>query len=1126
MAQEFVHLHVHSEYSLLDGAANIEKMIKHVKELGMPALAITDHGVMYGVVEFYDKAVKHGIKPVLGCEVYVAPASRFDKKPTDKENAYHLVLLAENQKGYQNLIKIVSQAHLEGMYYKPRADKELLREYSEGIICLSACLAGEIPVKILSGDIDGAKTIIEEYIDIFGKENFFLEVQNHFMPEDRIVNTQLALFAKEYGLGLVATNDSHYIARKDSEAQDVLMCIQTNKTVNEENRMKFINDEFYIKSFEEMRELFPELPEALENTLKIAERCNVKLNFDHLLLPEFTVPEGTTDKLYLRKLCEQGFPAKYANNDSEALARLDFELDVIGKMGYDSYFLIVWDFVKFARESGIAVGPGRGSAAGSIVAYLLGITNIDPLKYDLLFERFLNPERVSMPDIDIDFCYERRQEVFDYIVEKYGKEKVAQIITFGTMAAKAAIRDVGRALDMSYAEVDKIAKLIPNELGITLEKTLASNVELRMFTREDARVGKLLDLSRALEGTPRHSSTHAAGVVIAPRNLTEYVPLQNSSEDFVVTQFDKDEVEKIGLLKMDLLGLRTLTVIADTIKMVRQSQNIEIDIDSIELADEKTAKLLKRGDTAGIFQMESAGITQLVKDLGPEGFEDLIPLVALYRPGPLGTGMASDFIEGRHGKTNIDYMHPSLEPILKSTFGVILYQEQVMQIAAVLSGFTLAQADILRRAMGKKKPEELAAQKQAFVEGAQNRGVDKKKAESIFSLLEHFAGYGFNKSHSAAYALLAYQTAWLKAHYPVEFMAAMLTSVMSSNGRVSHYIEVCHYMGIKVLPPDVNKSANGFGVDNGNIRFGLAAIKNVGEAAINSILQARAKEGEFSSIVDFCRCVDMRSVNKRVMESLIKCGAFDSMGRRSQLLAVLDDAVSVAAQRQKDDLSGQMGLFDSGGSESSALDVTLPDLPEMSKDLMLSEEKEIIGFYVTGHPLDNYREVVQTMPSIVSLQEAPVDGAKVKLAGIISACRRMTDKKGEAMATLVLEDFTSTVEVLVFHKAFEKCSVNVVAENTVVIDGFVKAEDEAIKIVAENVRHLSTVDMPFKIILKRQHEEKDFYLKLKNVLGKYPGKDRVLLEFADSGRLIKAGTKLLVDAKNQGLRKEIEALLG
>ena len=930
--EKFVHLHVHTEYSLLDGASRIDNLVKKAKELNMPAIAITDHGSMYGVIDFYKSAKKHGIKPIIGCEVYIAPKSRHEKSAVEGESSYHLILLAENQQGYQNLIALVSKAYSEGFYYKPRVDKELLRQHNEGLICLSACIAGEIPQYLLKGNKEKAENVVQEYIDIFGKDNFFIEIQDHGLPEQKSTNPILAEFAQKYQIGLVATNDLHYINKDDSEFHDVLLCIQTGKTVDDEYRMRFPNNQFYLKSPDEMKLLFGKYQEALSNTVKIAQRCNVEFVFGHLHLPEFPMPEGKTDNEYLCQLCQERIFKRFKEDNNEIRDRLNFELNVIAKMGYASYFLIVWDFINYAKENNIAVGPGRGSAAGSIVAYLLGITNIDPLKYGLLFERFLNPERVTMPDIDIDFCYVKRAKVIEYVAKRYGDDHVAQIITFGTMAAKAAIRDVGRALNMPYSDVDKVAKMISNELGITIDKALKNNQELSDAYESDGNVKKLVDLARQVEGLPRHASTHAAGVVIAKNPLNTYVPLQNNANDgFLITQYDKDRVEELGLLKMDLLGLRTLTVISDALELIKQNNGISIDIDEIDLNDVKTGEMLAVGDTAGVFQMESTGMTALVKELKPECFADLIPLVALYRPGPLGSGMVADFIDGRHKRKVVSYLHPLLEPILEDTFGVILYQEQVMQIASVLGGFSLGQADLLRRAMGKKKHDVLEAQKETFLEGAMAKGLDKKLAEEIFELMAHFADYGFNKSHSAAYALVAYQTAYLKAHYPQEFMAAMLSSVMGTNDKIGFYIERCKYMGIDVLPPDVNASLASFSVDENAIRFGLAAVKNVGENAIVNLINARQDKGAFTSLVDFCTKVDMRVVNKRVIESLIKCGAFDSFGnKRSQLFNILEKAVEVAAQKQKDELTGQLGLF--GEVEMQQVDdISLPNIPEWPK---------------------------------------------------------------------------------------------------------------------------------------------------------------------------------------------------
>jgi DNA polymerase-3 subunit alpha len=1118
---DFVHLHVHSEYSLLDGAARIKKLIGRVKALGMDTVAITDHGVLYGVVDFYKEALKQGIKPIIGCEIYVTAGDRRDRSAADN---YHLILLAATNEGYHNLLKIVSLAQLEGFYYKPRADRELLRAYSEGLIALSACLAGEIPAKIRGGDLPGARDSLEKYLDIYGRENFFLEVQNHFLPEDAAVNEALAGLAEEYGLSLAATNDAHYVERKDSEAQDILLCLQTNKKLSDADRMKFANDEFYVKSEEEMRELFPAWPEALTNTRRIADRCAVTLDFDRVFLPEFAVPPGQTAHGFLSGLCEEALRGKYTPAELPAAReRLDFELSVIHRMGYDSYFLIVWDFVSFARGRGITVGPGRGSAAGSIVSYLLGITGLDPLRYGLLFERFLNPERVSMPDIDIDFCYKRRGEVFNYVVEKYGGDRVAQIVTFGTMAARAAVRDVGRVLDMPYGEVDKIAKLIPQDLGMTLEKALSASAPLRSLAEDDPQVARLINLAMELEGVPRHHSVHAAGVVITPRPLMEFVPLQYSDEDFVITQYDKDRVQEIGLLKMDLLGLRNLTIIADALQLIKENRQADLRTEDIPLTDEAAAVMLSRGDTEGVFQMESPGMTQLVKSVAPTCFEDLIALVALYRPGPLEAGMAAAFAERRQGKAPVDYIHPLLEPILKSTLGVVIYQEQVMQIASVLAGFSSAQADMLRKAMSKKRPEELTKHKEAFVAGARQNGLTEARAEEIFSSLAYFAGYGFNKSHSAPYGLLAWQTAWLKAHYPVEFMAAVLSN--THDAKIGKYIDVCRRMGIKVLPPDINASAGGFGADGEHIRFGLSAVKNAGETAVAAIVKARAAGGPFVSLYDFCRRADARALNKKTMESLIKCGAFDSLGKRSQLLAGMDDALAAAGQRQKDELSGQFGLFD--GDSAAAAEPLLPSLPELTPEVMLAQEKDLLGFYVTGHPLERFRSLLHNTRPIASLEEGGGrEGETVLLGGIISACRRMTTKKGEPMAVITLEDFTGGVEVLIFPKTFARAGRAVVIDNAVRITGKVLSDDEQIKIAADDVEDMASQLAPLQITLAPAWTNGAAYRKIKNILRKYPGSSPVIIKLPRLGAAVRAGRDCAVDGAAAGLKAELAALLG
>lgn len=1122
----FVHLHVHTEYSLLDGASRIEDLIGRAKELGMPAIAITDHGCMYGAVDFYKQALKQGIKPIIGCEVYVAPRSRLEKSAgADTEAYYHLVLLAENEKGYRNLIELVSRGYTEGFYYKPRIDREILRTYSEGLIGLSACIAGEVPAMLLKGDAAGAREITQEYCEILGKDNFFIELQDHGMEEEKRVNSQLIALAAELGIGLVATNDLHYVRQEDAESHDVLLCIQMGKTVDEENRMRFPSNEFYLKSAAEMAALFPANPEALSNTLRIAERCNVSFEFGVLHLPQFPVPEGQNAESYLRKLCEEKLLWRYREITQEIRERLEYELAVIEKMGYSSYFLIVWDFVNYSREQKIPVGPGRGSAAGSLVSYLLGITSIDPLQYGLLFERFLNPDRVTMPDIDIDFCYERRSKIIEYVSARYGADRVAQIITFGTMAAKAAIRDVGRALNMTYSDVDRIAKLVPNELGITLKRSLEISKELRQSYDSEPLITRLLDLAMAVEGLPRHASTHAAGLVISKYPLTQHVPLQNSSEGFLTTQFDKDRIEEIGLLKMDLLGLRTLTVIGDALELVRKNRGITIDIEQIPLDDKEACLMLANGDTAGVFQMESSGMTNLVKELKPEHFNDLIPLVALYRPGPLGSGMVADFIAGRHGKKEIHYLHPILESVLKDTFGVILYQEQVMQIASLMGGFTLGQADLLRRAMGKKKHDVLVAQQDAFLQGAEKQNVDTKIAQEIFELMIHFGDYGFNKSHSAAYALVAYQTAWLKAHYRPEFMAALLTSVMGVNDKIGFYIEECRRMGIAVLPPDINASGTSFTVDGQDIRFGLAGVKNVGANAIASIMAVREEAGKFTSIIDFCSRVDMRLANKRVIESLIKCGAFDSLGKkRSQLLAVLEQAVDMAALRRRDLSSGQLGLF--GEETVEAADVVYPDIPELPQENILAMEKEIIGFYVTGHPLDRYRDKMQSLTAIEKLSaEDNVDGQTVRIGGLIAAAKRLTTKAGDMMCFVTLEDFTGQIEVVVFPRVFNKVSRLLAPDMAVVIFGRLSVNDEGSKVLVQDIKPLDAVENAVRIRIEKKNETMEVIERLQQVLTANRGKSTVYFCLSSNGRVIKTEPRYWINPTQQAL-DAIESLLG
>lgn len=1017
----FVHLHVHTEYSLLDGVIRIDELLGHALACGMNAVAITDHGVMYGVVDFYKKAKEKGIKPIIGCEVYVAPGSRFEKVVVKgSEPAYHLVLLAENEEGYRNLMELVSRAFLEGFYYKPRVDKELLREYSRGLVALSACLAGEIPRLILSGNQEEAERSLLEYREIFGPENLFLEVQENGIPEQKIVNRALVSMARKFGLPLVATNDCHYLDAKDAYMHDVVLAIQTATSLDDPKRLRFPTQEFYFKTPQEMARDFAELPEAIHNTLLVAERCNVELELSGVILPRFEVPEGFDAFSYLVHLCEEGLRERYGDSPPEEVQKqLRYELKVIHDMGYATYFLIVWDFVRFARQKGIMVGPGRGSAAGSLVSYVLGITNIDPLRYGLLFERFLNPERVSMPDIDIDFCFERRDEVIEYVTKRYGETNVAQIITFGRMMARQAVRDVGRALGWSYSDVDKIAKLIPGGPGVTLERALETNGQLRKLAEDNKEVKTLLELARRIEGMCRHASVHAAGVVIADRPLTYYVPLQKMNEKEIVTQFDMDALQELGLLKMDFLGLRTLTVIERALQIVKNTQGKEINLDRLPLDDPKTYELLSRGETVGVFQLESSGMKELLKRLKPERIEDLIAILALYRPGPLGSGMIDDFIDRKQGRIPVTYPHPSLEPVLRETYGVIVYQEQVMKIASEFAGFTLGEADILRRAMGKKKPEVMLEQREKFIEGAIKKGHSRERAEELFDLIEYFAGYGFNKSHSAAYALVSYQTAYLKAHYPAEYLAACLTSVANDSDKVAKFIAECRRLGIDVLPPDINESlANFTVVGDRRIRFGLAAIKNVGESVVEEIL-LRRKEGRFRNIFDFVERVDTRVINRRVLESLIKAGAFGGLHpNRAQLLAFLEDIVAYGTKKRRKETK-QHSLF----GEEVIFEGTPPlrDVAELPQQELLQMEKEMLGFYVSDHP---FREAISELQHIplfpLECLKSLKKEVRVKVVGMIGGVKKIITKTGGDMYFVTLEDETGSIEAIFFPNLSEE----------------------------------------------------------------------------------------------------------
>ncbi len=1087
---EFVHLHVHTEYSLLDGANRIPDLITRAASLGMDSIAITDHGVMYGVIDFYKAAIKNGIKPILGCEVYTAKRTRFDRQPGLDADQGHLVLLARDNEGYKNLMKIVSIGYTEGFYYKPRVDLEVLRSHSKGITALSACLSGDVPAAIIEGDYKKAKQKALTFNEIFGQGHFYLELQTNGIEEQNLVNQSLIKLSEETGIPLVATNDAHYLRREDARAHEVLLCIQTGRKITDGNRMKFSSDDFYIKSQEEMIAAFKNIPEAIENTVKIAESCNVELEFNKLHLPQFTVPREREPFEYLHSLCIEGFgrlPAG-ASATPSYLTRLDYELQVIKQMGYVDYFLIVWDFIKYAKDNGIMVGPGRGSAAGSLVAYCLGITSIDPLKYKLLFERFLNPERVTMPDIDIDFCYERRQEVIDYVVRKYGEDKVAQIITFGTMAARGAIRDVGRALDIPYGEVDRIAKMIPFQIGMTIDKALELNPELKRTYKEDISANELLDTARLLEGMPRHASTHAAGVVISKDPITDYVPLQKNDES-VTTQFAMGLLEELGLLKMDFLGLRTLTVIRDAIVLINRNHEIRLDIEMLNMDDADVYKMIGDGKTSGVFQLESAGMTQFMKELQPASLEDIVAGISLYRPGPMES--IPKYIRNKNSPGKVEYEHPLLEGILDVTYGCMVYQEQVMQIVRDLAGYSMGRSDLVRRAMSKKKHDVMQKERQSFihgivdengeiiVKGAIRNGVDEKAANRIFDQMMDFASYAFNKSHAAAYAVIAYQTAWLKYYYPVEFMAASLNSFLGSSDKISQYVHECKLMGIEVLPPDVNESEVRFTVANGKIRFGMAAVKNVGENAVGELILERIEKGIFKSFSDFCERVGGRDINKRCVESLIKCGAFDSFGIfRSKLMAVYEKLFDGMQQSLKNKLEGQLSLFELPGEvHSMAAEDSFPDLKEFSPKMLLTMEKEMLGLYVSGHPLKEFEMEIKSETTLNSsdlLSDAGTEGTEISevsegsigtrgksltdgmlvtVGGIVADKKTKTTKNNNLMAFVTLEDLYGSMEIIVFPTVLSRHSDMLVDENAVFIDGRISIkEEEQPKIICESVR--------------------------------------------------------------------------
>ncbi len=1152
----FAHLHVHTEYSFLDGLCRLDALIDRAKEQGMTALAITDHGAMYGIIDFYKKAKKAGIHPIIGCEVYTAGVNMHDRSHENGNRTGHLVLLAENMTGYQNLVKICSAGFTDGFYYKPRVDKAFLKDHTEGLIALSACLAGDIPHAILNNDEKGARAQIEEYLTLFDKDHFFLEIQDHGIPEQKKVNAKLMSLAKEYGLSLVATNDVHYIRKEDARHQDVLMCIQTNRKVSETDRMRFETDEFYLKSEEEMRAIFGAVPESLDNTMKIAERCQVDFTFGQLFLPQYAVPEGGDSLSYLTALCETGLKERYGD-DPAAKERLSYELGVIKSMGYVDYFLIVWDFIKYAKDNGIPVGPGRGSAAGSLVAYSLGITNIDPLKYNLLFERFLNPERISMPDIDVDICNEGRQRVIDYVVAKYGREKVAQIITFNAMKARAAIRDVGRVLDVSYAETDEVAKMIPNELGITIKGALEANPDLKRKYDEEQNVHELLEEAMALEGLVRNAGTHAAGVVISRDVITDHIPLQRN-DDVITTQFPMGNIEELGFLKMDFLGLRNLSIIDEALSIIKASGKEAPDMAHINMNEPGVYAMLSRGETEGVFQLESSGMKQFMKELKPQNIEDVIAGISLYRPGPMD--QIPRYIKNKNHPESLSYPHPILEKILDVTYGCMVYQEQVMQIVREMAGYSLGRADLVRRAMSKKKADVMAEERKNFIygktdddgnvliDGAIRRGVPEKVADGIFDEMMDFAQYAFNKSHAAAYSVVTYQTAYLKHFYPAEYMAALLSSVLDAPGKVARYSAECKRMGIQILPPDINKSCSGFTVADGNIRFGLAVIKNVGTGIIDAIVAEREKNGAFLGYEDFVKRTTYLSVTKRVHENLIKAGAFDAMGEsRSALLMCYESLLLAAAEDKKRNIEGQISLFGedtapaAGGANS-----TIPDYPEFPKKRLLALEKECVGFYLSGHPLDDYAKEAAELAdcSIIEILEtdgsegSPKDGMNLALCGIVSQVREKITKNGQIMAFVTIEDITGSLECIVFAKIYAGLKPFLAEDSIITAEGRLSMrEDEAPKLIInqaaplkeaaekvaaaqENPAPESTQKLYIKFSLGKDY----LFDRIKPILAEHQGNCPVYLHFEETKTTVMAPQNLWVSPSDR-LLGQLSAML-
>ena len=1111
----FTHLHVHTEYSLLDGSNKIKEYVDRVRELGMDSAAITDHGVMYGVIDFYRAARAAGINPILGCEVYVAPGSRFDREAgSGDDRYYHLVLLAENNQGYSNLMKIVSKGFVEGFYYKPRVDLSLLEKYHEGIIALSACLAGEVARFLTRGMYEDAKKAALRYQDIFGKGNFFLELQDHGIPEQQNVNQQLLKMHRETGIELVATNDVHYTLAEDAQPHDVLLCLQTGKKLADEDRMRYEGGQYYVKSSEEMERLFPYAPEALENTHKIAQRCHVEIEFGVTKLPKFDVPEGYTSWEYLNELCFRGLEERYQPVTEELKERLNYELSTIRNMGYVDYFLIVWDFIKYARDHDIMVGPGRGSAAGSLVAYTLGITQLDPIRYDLLFERFLNPERVSMPDIDVDFCFERRQEVIDYVRRKYGDDCVVQIVTFGTLAARGVIRDVGRVMDLPYAQVDTIAKMIPQELNITIDKALQMNPELKKVYEDQKEIHDLIDTAKRLEGLPRHTSMHAAGVVISQKDVSEYVPLSRASDGSIVTQFTMTTLEELGLLKMDFLGLRTLTVIQNAVHLIEQDAGVKLDMQHIDYNDKKVLDSLGTGRSDGVFQLESAGMKNFMKELKPQSLEDVIAGISLYRPGPMD--FIPQYIRGKNRPDTIKYDCPQLEPILKPTYGCIVYQEQVMQIVRNLAGYTLGRSDLVRRAMSKKKAAVMEKERQNFVYGNEEEGVpgciangiSEQTANKIYDDMIDFAKYAFNKSHAAAYAVVSYQTAFLKYYYPVEFMAALMTSVIEMPTKVAEYIQVCRQMNIKILPPDVNRGAYGFSVDNGAIRYGLSAIKSVGRPVINALVEEREANGEYRSLKDFIERLT-GTVNKRAIENFIKAGALDCLeGNRRQKMLVYGQIVDSIAQEKKNSFAGQMSLFDLvSDEEKKEYEIRMPDVEEYDKEMILAFEKDVLGIYLSGHPLERYRNIMEKMISAKTTDFQPdeesgipkvYDGQKVIIGGMITEKTIKYTRNNKVMAFLTVEDLLGTVEIVVFPRDYEKWQAMLNEDARVFVQGRVNAEDDKpSKLILEKVRAFEDMPQELWIQFKDKAEYAEKEQELLETLKGYAGVSAVVIYLKD-----------------------------